>query len=160
MELKEYYHWQITLDDGHVIEQSADGEEETFKFDNNNPNFSKVKSIKLTPKDVSSYKLSEVTLEIPDSAKLIYFKRTISNSGNLFPRFQLTLIGWQMNLARDGKGKNLKNIIYVYPDGRILSTFKDNPEVEDFIAGLPKKDISEVKGCSGCKPELVKAKTK
>lgn len=159
MNLREYYHWQITLEDGSVIEQSADGEKETFKFDSKNPNFDKIKTFKLVPKEVNSHELSEVTVDIPDGAKLIYFRRTIANTGNIFPKFQLTLVGWQMNTSSDGKGKNIKYILYVYPDGKIIATSDDNPPIEEFIASLPQKDASEVKGCSGCRPRLERAKS-
>lgn len=157
MNLLEYYHWQITLTDGRVIEQSADGDKEEFKFDSRNPDFDKVKSIKLIPKQVNSHELSEVTVDIPDGAQLIYFRRTIANTGNLFPKFQLTLIGWQMNLSSDGKGKNIKYILYVYPDGKIVATGGDNPSIQSFVDSLPQKDPSEIKGCSGCQPRLEKA---
>ncbi len=157
MNLREYYHWQITLDDGTVIEQSEDGAVEPFKFDSRNPDFDKVRSFKITPKEVNSHELSEVTVEIPTGAKLIYFRRTIANTGNLFPKFQLTLVGWQMNTFPDGKGKNIKYILYVYPDGKIVATAGDNPSTEGFIASLPQRDAADVKGCTGCEPRLVKA---
>ena len=157
MELREYYHWQITLDDGRVIEQSADGEEEPFKFDSRNPDFDKIKQFKLIPKQVNSHELSEVTVEIPEGAQLIYFRRTIANTGNVFPKFQLTLAGWQMNTSPDGKGRNIKYILYVYPDGKIVATTGDNPSIESFVGSLPHKDASEIKGCTGCQPRLVKA---
>ena len=159
MNLKEYYHWQITLDDGRVIKQSDDGDKEDFKFDSRNEDFDKIRIFKLIPKVVNSHELSEVTVEIPEGAKLIYFRRTIANTGNLFPKFQLTLVGWQINTAPDGKGKNIKYILYVYPDGKIVATYKDNPSIEEFVASLPKKDLSEIKGCSDCQPKLERAKT-
>ena len=159
MNLKEYYHWQITLDDGRVIEQSADSEKETFKFDSRNSDLDKIKTFKLIPKQVNSHELSEVTVEIPNGAQLIYFRRTIANTGNVFPKFQLTLVGWQMNTSPDGKGKNIKYILYIYPDGKIIATSTDNPPTEDFIKSLPQKDPSEIKSCSGCKPMLERAKT-
>jgi len=157
MNLKEYYHWQITLDDGRVIEQSADNEFETFKFDSRNKDFDNIRIFKLIPKEVNSHELSEVTVEIPRDAKLIYFRRTIANTGDVFPKFQLTLIGWQMNTSPDGKGKNIKYILYIYPDGKIVATDGDNPSVEEFINSLPQKDASEIRGCTGCQPRLVKA---
>jgi len=157
MNLREYYHWIITLRDGRVFEQSADGEQEPFKFDDRNPDFDNVKSIRLVPVEVNSHELSEVTVEIPEGAKLIYFRRTIANTGNIFPKFQLTLIGWQMNTSPDGKGRNIKYILYIYPDGKIVATSDDNPSTEEFVASLPQKDPSEVKGCSGCQPRLVRA---
>lgn len=157
MNLLEYYHWQITLDDGRIIEQSADGESEQFKFDSRNPDFDKIKTFKLIPKVVNSHELSEVTVEIPDGAQLIYFRRTIANTGNVFPKFQLTLAGWQMNTSPDGKGKNIKYILYIYPNGKIVCTSGDNPSVEEFVGSLPQKDASEIRGCTGCQPRLVKA---
>ena len=159
MQLLEYYSWQLTLEDGTVVNQSADGEKEQFKFDGRNENFEKIKTFKLIPKDVNSQELSEVTLEIPVGAKLIYFKRTHANTGNLFPKFQMILLGWQMNMSPDGKGKNIKSIMYIYPDGKILFTERDNPSIEKFIATLPQKNPADIKGCSGCQPKLVKAET-
>lgn len=157
MNLNEYYHWQITLDDGQVVEQSADGDKENFKFDSRNPDFDKIRIFKLIPKQVNSHELSEVTVEIPEGAQLIYFRRTIANTGNVFPKFQLTLAGWQMNTSPDGKGKNIKYILYVYPNGKIIATAGENPSVQEFVDSLPQKDASEIKGCSGCQPRLVKA---
>ena len=158
MNLTEYYHWQVTLLDGSVIEQSADGDVESFKFDSRNPDFDKIKSFKITPKEVNSHELSEVTIEIPEGAQLIYFRRTIANTGNVFPKFQLTLVGWQMNTSTDGKGKNIKYILYIYPNGKIVATEGDNPPTDEFIASLPQKNAEDIKGCSGCQPRLVKAK--
>ena len=104
MNLTEYYHWQIILDDGRIIEQSVDGQNETFKFNSSNPDLNNIKTFRLIPKQVNSHELSEVTIEIPEGAKLIYFRKTIANTGNFFPKFQLTLIGWHMNTSSDGKG--------------------------------------------------------
>jgi hypothetical protein len=158
MELREFYNWQITLDSGLVLNQSADGAVEPFKFDSRNPDFNNIRKFKLIPKQVNSYELNEVTIEIPIGAQLIYFRRTIANTGNLFPKFQLVLAGWQMNLSPDGKGKNIKYILYIYPDGKIVATAGDNPSAEEFIASLPHKDASEIRGCSGCQPRLERAK--
>jgi len=157
MNLREYYHWQITLDDGRVIEQSADGDVEPFKFDKRNPDFDKVRVFKLVPKEVNSHELSEVTVEIPKGAQMIYFRRTIANTGNLFPKFQLTLAGWQLPESMTKTGQSLKYILYVYPNGKIVATAGDNPSIEEFVASLPQKDASEIKGCSGCQPRLEKA---
>jgi hypothetical protein len=158
MELREFYNWQITLDSGLILDQSADGAVEPFKFDSRNPDFNNIRKFKLIPKQVNSYELNEVTIEIPSGAQLIYFRRTIANTGNLFPKFQLVLAGWQMNTSPDGKGKNIKYILYIYPDGKIIATSGDNPSVEEFVASLPHKDASEIRGCSGCQPRLERAK--
>ena len=158
MQLREYYHWQITLDDGRIIEQSADGEKEPFKFDGRNPDLDKVRILKLIPKQINSSALNEVTIEIPQGAKLIYFRRMIANTGNLFPKFQLTLIGWHLNISPDGKGKNIKYILHIFPDGKVYATTGQWPPIEDFIASLPKKDLSEIKGCSGSTPRLERIK--
>lgn len=159
MQLLEYYKWQITLKDGHVIDQSADGDKELFKFDDRNPDLTKIKTFKLIPKEVNSHELSEVTIEIPEGAKLIYFRRTIANTGNAHPKFQLVLAGWQINTSPDGKGKNFKHILFIYPDGNIITTAGNNPPIEDFIATLPQKSAEDIVGCSGCKPVLVKEKS-
>jgi len=158
MQLLEYYTWQITLEDGSIVNQSADGEPETFKFDSRNPNLNKVKLFKLIPKQVNSHELSEVTIEIPIDAQLIYFRQTIANTGNVFPKFQLNLIGWQMNTKRDSQGKKIKYILYVYPNGKIVASTGKEPSVEEFISSLPKKDSSEIKSCTGCIPRLERTK--
>jgi len=157
MQLLEYYKWQITLDDGHIVDQSKDGEKETFKFDDSNSRLNDIRVFKLIPKEVNSHELSEVIVNVPDGAKLIYFRRTVANTGNAHPKFQLVLAGWQMNTSSDGKGKNFKHILYIYPNGNIITTAGDNPPINGFIKSLPKKDPSEIVGCSGCKPVLVKS---
>ena len=158
MNLREYYRWQITLADERKIEQSNDGDNEPFKFDSRNKDFDKIKSIKLIPKEVNSHELSEVTIEIPIDAQLIYFRQTIANTGNVFPKFQLNLIGWQMNTKRDSQGKKIKYILYVYPNGKIVASTGKEPSVEEFISSLPKKDSSEIKSCTGCIPRLERTK--
>lgn len=157
MNLREYYRWQVVLNDERIIEQSADGEEETFKFDNRNPDLNNIKTFKLIPKQVNSHELSEVTIEVPEGAKLIYFKRIIANTGNMHPKFQLTLAGWQMNMSSDGKGRNIKYILHIFPDGKIVATTGAWPSIEEFIKSLPQKDLSEIKGCTGCTPKLERA---
>ena len=159
MNLTEYYHWQIILDDGRIIEQSVDGQNETFKFNSSNPDLNNIKTFRLIPKQVNSHELSEVTIEIPEGAKLIYFRKTIANTGNFFPKFQLTLIGWHMNTSSDGKGKNIKYILHVFPDGKIIATTGCWPPIEDFIASLPHKNAADIKSCTGCKPRLERTKT-
>lgn len=159
MQLREYYRWQIILDDGRIIEQSADGDKEPFKFDSRNPDLDKIKIFRLIPKQVSSCELSEVTVEIPDGAKLIYFRRTVANTGNFFPKFQLTLAGWHMNTSPDGKGKSIKYILHIFPDGKIHATVGHWPPIEEFVASLPEKDLSQIKGCSGCTPRLERTET-
>ena len=159
MNLREYYRWQIMLIDGSGIDQSNDGDNEPFKFDSRNKDFDKIKSIKLIPKEVNSHELSEVTVVIPDGAKLIYFRRTITNTGNAFPKFQLTLIGWQLNTSANGKSKNIKYILYIYPDGKILATDKNDIPTEEYIATLPLKNAADIEDCIGCQPELVKTET-
>ena len=158
MELREFYNWQITLNSGLVLNQSADGAVEPFKFDSRNPDFNNIRKFKLIPKQVNSHELSVVTIEIPAGAQLIYFRRTIANTGNLFPKFQLVLAGWQIPEYVTRTGKGLKYILYIYPDGKIVATTGDNPSVDEFIAGLPHKDASEIRGCSGCQPRLERAK--
>jgi len=158
MKLLEYYKWQITLNDGRVIYQSKDGKKESFKFDSRNPDLNNIRVFKLTPKEINSHELSEVIINIPEGAKLIYFRRTIANTGNAFPKFQLTLAGWHLNTSPNGKGKNIKYILYIFPDGKIHATVGPWPPIEEFIASLPQKDPSEIVGCTGCKPKLVKAK--
>ena len=62
-----------------------------------------------------------------------------------------------MNTSSDDKGRNIKYILYIYPDGKIIATSGENPPIEEFIASLPQKDLSEIKGCTGCIPRLERA---
>lgn len=155
MKLLEYYKWEVILDDDSLIKQSADGEKEPFKFDSRNPDLNKIKTFKLIPKE-SDTELKEITVEIPEGAKLIYFRRTIGDTGNMFPKFQLTLIGWQMNLSPDNKGKNIKYILHIFPDGNVYATTGQWPPIEEFVATLPQKNSEDIIGCTGCKPRLEK----
>jgi len=153
MKLLEYYKWELKLKDGTIIKQSADNETEPFKFNHKNPNFKNIKIFKLIPKESDSL-LREFKLTIPDNATLIYFKRTVGDTGNMFPEFQIVLIGWQLNIS----GKNIKQITYLYPDGKIENTPDGETLMNEFILGLPKKNPEDIVGCSGCKPTLEREK--
>jgi len=154
MKLLEYYKWRITLDDGSIVEQSKDGDKEPFKFNNKNSKFDKIRTFALIPKD-GERDLREIRMTIPEGGRLIYFRRTMANTGNIFPKFHINLLGWQMTVGN----KNVKYIMYIYPDGKIETINDDKLTMcEDFIASLPQKDASEVKGCTGCQPKLVKEK--
>lgn len=154
MKLKEFYKWELQLRDGTVVKQSADNETEPFKFDNRNSNFKNIEIFKLIPKEQDS-SLREFKLVIPENALLIYFRRTIANTGNLFPKFQVNLVGWQLSTG----GKKVKQITYLYPDGRIENTPDSSTLIEEFVAGLPQKELSDIVGCSGCKPRLERTKS-
>ena len=148
MLLTDYYSWKVILKDNTVVEQSAPGEEEKFKFNDSNKNFKNIKTFILLPKERN---VSKVTLEIPDKGRLIYFRRTIANTGNIFPKFHVNIIGWQMTINK----VNVKHITYIFPDGTIEIKTDDEPSyTEEFIAGLPKRDEAEIESCTGCKPVL------
>jgi len=149
MKLLEYYKWELELKDGTIVKQSADNEREPFQFNHKNPNFENIKIFKLIPKESDS-SLQEFKLIIPDYATLIYFRRTIANSGNMFPKFQVNLVGWQANIG----GQKIKQITYLYADGKIENTPEDMTLTEDFIASLPQKNAEDIVGCSGCKPTI------
>lgn len=153
MKLLEYYKWELELKDGTVRKQSADNETEPFSFNHKNPNFKNIKIFKLIPKEADS-SLREFKLIIPDNASLIYFRRTIANSGNIFPKFQVNLVGWQISIGK----QNIKQITYLYPDGRIENTPDEMTLTEEFISNLPQKNPEDVVGCSGCKPTLEREK--
>jgi hypothetical protein len=150
--LREYYKWELELDDGRVVNQSPDGEKEQFKFHHRNPDFEKIRVFKLIPKHKDSG-LREFKMGVPDGATLIYFRRTIANTGNLFPKFQVNMVGWQIEIG----GKKVKQITYLYPDGRIENNYDEPTMVESFTESLPLKDASEIESCTGCEPKLVRA---
>lgn len=152
MKLQEYFTWQIVLKDGTIIDQSKSGEEETFKFNDANKNFKNIKKFILIPQDRN---LNKITMELPEDSRLIYFRRTIANTGNMFPKFQINMIGWQKTVGK----VNVKVIMYVFPDGTTEIREDDEPlYTQTFIAALPQISADEVKSCTGCKPRLEKAK--
>lgn len=151
--LREYYRWELELENGTVVQQSADGEKEPFKFHFKNPDFEKIRTFKLIPKDPDSG-LREFKLSIPPGASLIYFRRTMANTGNIFPKFQINMVGWQMEIGKE----KVKQITFIYPDGKMENHYEEPTLVQQFIDDLPHKDPSEVKGCTGCQPRLERAK--
>ena len=152
MKLQDYFTWQIILKDGTVVDQSKPNEEETFKFNDSNKNFKNIKTFSLLPQDRN---LNKITIELPEDSRLIYFRRTIANTGNIFPKFQINMIGWQKTVGK----VNVKTIMYIFPDGTTEVREDDEPVYsQDFIASLPQISASEVKGCTGCQPRLEKAK--
>ena len=59
--------------------------------------------------------LKELVVNLDQNKRLIYFERTIGNTGNEFRPFLVYLLGWQETI----KGVNSKVIMYVYPNGNI-----------------------------------------
>lgn len=148
--LLDNFKWQLILEDGTVINQSDNGEKETFKFNHENKNFEKIKTFILVPQDRN---LNKITLNIPTGARLLYFRRTMANTGDLFPKFHITMLGWQSTVNK----VNIKYIMYIFPDGTIEVSNEDEPEyANEFIVSLPHKDAHEIKGCTNCQPRLEK----
>lgn len=152
MLLQDYYSWSVKLDNGNIINQSKKDAKETFRFESKNENFNKIKTFSLISPDKS---LKNVSLNIPKNARLIYFRRTISNTGNLFPKFQINMIGWQKTIGN----VNFKFISYIFPDGAIEISEEDEPKYTDiFIESLPKKNKAEKNDCVQCAQRLIKPK--
>jgi len=152
MMLQDYYKWQVVLDDGKVFDQSKAEDKEKFKFNNKNKNFEKIKTFILIPQERN---LNKIVLNIPKDSRLIYFRRTIANTGNLFPKFHINMIGWQTTINKS----NFKSVMYIFPDGTSEISCDDEPVyTETFINSLPMRDSSEIKSCTGCTPRLERAK--
>lgn len=141
MLLLDYYKWKVILKDGTTKWQTID---KSFKFSKDNKDFANIKTFILLPQDKS---INKITLNIPEGSRLIYFRRTIANTGNIFPKFHVNMIGWQSTV----NNTNLKFINYIFPDGTIESSDGDEPTYTDtFIDSLPKQKISNTPGCVEC----------
>jgi hypothetical protein len=148
MQLLEYYKWQIVLENETIIDQSESGEKEMFKFNKDNKDFSKIKSFTLVPQVKG---LNKIVINLPENSRLIYFRRTIANTGDLFPKFQINMVGWQTTI----KNSNFKYIMYIFPDGTTEVSGDDEPKYTDeFVSSLPHRNASDIPGCTGCKPSL------
>lgn len=120
MLLKNFYLYKIILDDGTVIHESGPDEPAAFRFEGRNPNFSKIREFRLIPKD-EEHKPIQIT--IPENGRLIYFRRTVANTAGEFPKFNIYLLGVQ----RTNKGRNEKEVIFIFPDGTTEMCFGDEP---------------------------------
>lgn len=120
MLLKNFYLYKIILDDGTIIHESAPDEPAAFRFEGRNPDFNRIAEFRLIPKD-EVHKPIQIT--VPKGGRLIYFRRTVANSANEFPRFHIYLLGVQ----RTNKGRNEKEVIFIFPDGTTEMCFGDEP---------------------------------
>lgn len=144
MLLLDYYKWQVVLKDGTVIDYNKD-----FKFNKDNKDFANIKTFTLLPQDKS---VARISLNLPEGSRLIYFRRMIGNTGNIFPKFHINMIGWQITTDNT----NLKFINYIFPDGTIESSDGDEPAYTDsFINKLPKQAISNNSDCIECIPTKI-----
>jgi hypothetical protein len=91
-----------------------------------------VKQFALIPLDPNS-KFKQLVVDLGDKRRrLIYFERTIGNTGNEFEPFLVYLLGWQETI----KGVNTKCIMYVYPNGNIEINNDEATLVDDYILKL------------------------
>lgn len=144
MKLKDYYRYKITLEDGSVIEQETPGSNTGFKFNNENPDFKRIKSFELIPvvDGIKPFKLLIPKCQQPTfNPRLIWFKRTVG--GLDFPQFHIYIIGWQLDIKVDSQKYfwtpgfvNIKQISYIYPDGYIENSDEEPKRVEEFIKKL------------------------
>jgi len=77
--------------------------------------------------------LKEIVVDLGDKRRrLIYFERTIGNTGNEFENFLIYLIGWQETV----KGVNTKVIMYIYPNGNIEVSNGEATLIDDYICKI------------------------
>lgn len=141
MQLKDYYRYKITLNDGSVIEQETPTSDTGFKFNNENPNFQEIKSFELIPvvDGIKPFKLLISKCQQPTfNPRLIWFKRTVS--GLDIPEFHIYIVGWQLNITVDKERYfwtpgfvNVKQISYIFPDGYIENSDKETTRTDEFI---------------------------
>lgn len=74
-------------------------------------------------------KLKEIIINLTGNRRLIYFERTIGNTGDEFKAFLVYLLGWQETV----KGVNRKYIMYIYPNGNIEVNNDEATLIEKYI---------------------------
>ena len=121
MLLNNYFTFTVYLRDGRKIEEAGPGEPPAFKFEERNPDFSQIEKFVLNPK-LENRESFEVT--VPEGTRLIYFRRTVKNTGDEFPNFQVYLLGIQ----RTRKERNEREMIFIFPDGKTELCFSDEPK--------------------------------
>lgn len=73
--------------------------------------------------------LKEIIINLTGNRRLIYFERTIGNTGDEFEAFLVYLLGWQETV----KGVNRKYIMYIYPNGNIEVNNDEATLIEKYI---------------------------
>jgi len=74
----------------------------------------------------------EIVVNLGGKRRLIYFERTIGNTGNDFDPFLIYLIGWQETVQK----VNTKFIMYVFPNGNIEVSNGESKLTDDYIEKL------------------------
>lgn len=120
MLLTDYFTFTVYLRNGKEIKEAEPGEPPAFKFEDKNPEFSQIERFVLDSKLEEKQSFEVI---VPEGARLIYFRRIIMNTGNEFPKFGIYLLGVQ----RTKKGRNEREIIFIFPDGKTELCFGDEP---------------------------------
>lgn len=76
--------------------------------------------------------LKRIILDLDKNKRLIYFERTIGNTGNEFEPFLVYLLGWQETV----KGSNRKYIMYIYPNGDVEINSDEATLIDNYIKEL------------------------
>ena len=108
MKLERTYNWIAEYNDGKIVSQKETLFKDILEADKRG----EVKRFALIP---LKPELKEIVINLGGNRRLIYFERTIGNTGNEFKPFLVYLVGWQETI----KGTNTKCITYIYPNGNI-----------------------------------------
>lgn len=120
------YHWAVEYFDGRTVFQGDVSFREVLEANKRG----QVKRFSLIPLASNGFK--QLVVNLDDKRRLIYFERTIGNTGNKFDQFLVYLLGWQETI----KGTNTKFIMYIYPNGNIEANCGEATLIDDYISKL------------------------
>jgi hypothetical protein len=116
------YYWVAEYKDGKTVTKDKCSFKEVLEA-NGRGEINRFALVPLTPK------LKEIIINLTDNRRLIYFERTIGNTGDEFEAFLVYLLGWQETV----KGVNKKYIMYIYPNGNIEVNNDEATLIENYI---------------------------
>ena len=124
------YRWVVEYLDGKTVPQGEIPFREVLEANKKG----EVKKFALLPLKPNS-KFKQLVVDLGDERRrLIYFEKTIGNTGNEFESFLVYLLGWQETI----KGVNTKSIMYIYPNGNIEINNDEATLIDDYISKLNK----------------------
>lgn len=122
---KRYYRWIAEYKNGETHLQN----EKQFKEILEANERGEIKKFALFPLEQG---FKEIVINLDGNRRLIYFERTVGNTGNAFEPFLIYLIGWQETVLK----VNAKVIMYIYPNGNIEVNNGETTLLDDYINKL------------------------
>jgi hypothetical protein len=119
---KRYYKWVAEYKNGETHFQDETKFKEIFEANEKG----EVTKFALFPLEQG---FKEIVLTLGEKRRLIYFERTIGNTGNEFEPFLIYLLGWQ----ETNQYVNTKVIMYIYPNGNMEVNNGETTLLDDYL---------------------------